>query len=206
MIQGSDEWFAARAGKITASRLGDVLANPKTKRYKNYLQEIVDDLLGIPSFGDNDKPWFEHGKRLEPIARKRYEWECFRSGSDIEVTEIPIIVHPKYNYISCSPDGIIDMQDGINDYGLEIKCRVSNKAHQASIKAGLPSNYKPQVQGCLWVTGCKRWDFVSYFEDPDGIIETDINITVVEPDLEYHQKLETACLSFWEDVQAALKL
>lgn len=198
MIQGSKEWFAARAGKITASRFGDVLANPKTKRYQEYLTEIVDDLSGVPHIED-EKPWFKHGKEMEPRARSAYEWECFKKGEDITVVEKGLIIHPKYDFISCSPDGLI-----LPKKGIEIKSRVSHEAHKKSIKSGLPSNHKPQVQGCLWVTGFDSWDYVSYFEDPDGRLEDDIYIEIIEPDLEYHERLEKACLKFWEDVQSKL--
>jgi len=196
MIQGSPEWFAARMGKITSSRFGDVIAAPATKRYQNYQQELVDDLMGVPHFGEDDKPWFRHGKEMEPEARSQYEWYMFTKGHEAEVEEVGMIVHPKHDFISCSPDGVIN-----GSKGLEIKSRISHKAHLSSIKAGLPSNYKPQVQGSLWVSGFDEWDFISFFKDPDGMVDMDLNVTTVFPDLSYFERLEGACLRFWEEVQ-----
>jgi len=197
MIQNSPEWFAARKGKITASRFGDVLANQKTKRYQQYQTELVNELLGIPDFKDDeDKPWFQHGKELEPKARSWYEWEMIIKGNPDPVTEIGMIVHPSYDFISCSPDGL----HGHNK-GIEIKSRISHKEHLKSIKAEVPSNYKPQVIGSLWVSGFEQWDFITFFEDPEGLIKSDIHITEVFPDPEYFERLEAACLSFWGEVQ-----
>lgn len=196
MIQNSPEWFEARRNRITASRFGDVLASPTTKRYQNYQQEIVDNIMGIPDFGEDSKPWFKHGAEMEPEARRQYEWYMTTRGDDVEVKEMAIIVHPEYDFISCSPDGVIESYKGI-----EIKSRVSHKEHLKSVKAGLPSQYKPQVMGSLWISGFDEWDFISFFKDPDERIEQDLSVTTVLPDLEYFKRLEAACLNFWEEIQ-----
>lgn len=162
---------------------------------------MVNEILGIPDFkGDEEKPWFQHGKELEPKARAWYEWEMIVKGNDEPVTEVGLIVHPDYDFISCSPDGL----RGSNK-GLEIKSRISHKEHLKSIKSGLPSNYKPQVLGSLWVTGFEQWDFISFFEDPDGLIPSDINITEIMPDQEYFKRLEISCVNFWDEVQGKVK-
>lgn len=197
MIQNSPEWFAARKCKITASRFGDVLAAPTTKRYLKYQQELIDNIKGVPDFGEDSKPWFKHGAEMEAEARKQYEWYMLSKGKDVSVQEIAMIVHPKYDFISCSPDGIIFPKKGI-----EIKSRISHKSHLESVKSGLPSNYKPQVLGSLWISGYDEWDFISFFKDPDDLIEMDINVTTVIPDIEYFSKLEAACLRFWREIQA----
>jgi len=196
MIQNSPEWFAARKCKITSSRFGDVLASPTTKRYRNYQQELIDNITGVPNFGEDSKPWFKHGAEMEAEARAQYEWYMLSNGKEVAVQEIAMIVHPKYDFISCSPDGVIYPKKGI-----EIKSRISHKSHLESIKAGLPSNYKPQVLGGLWISGYDEWDFISFFKDPDGMIDMDINVTTIFPDVDYFNKLETACLRFWEEIQ-----
>ena len=194
MIQGTPEWFQERVGRITASRFGDVIANPKTKRYNNYKTELALELSGTPVF-ENDAPWHDHGKEMEPRGRGTYSFM-----TDNDVKEIGVIVHPKYDFISCSPDGIIG-----DSGGLEIKSRISHKAHIKCVEKGMPSEHKAQVQGSLWVTGREWWDFVSYFEDPDGLIDSDITIDRIYPDEKYHKKLEKACLKFWDAVQEKLK-
>ncbi|MCP4161188.1 MAG: YqaJ viral recombinase family protein [Deltaproteobacteria bacterium] len=190
MKQGSSKWHGYRAGKITASNLGCVLARPDTKKYKEYLQKLIDYFEGIPNFKEPEKPWFVPGKKTEPEARRFYEWKTWN-----DVIEIAYIQHPKYAFISCSPDGLIH-----DDGGLEIKCRTSITAHKKSVKSGLPSEHKPQVQGSLWISGRDWWDFQSYFKDPKTK-EVKSHIHRVYPDQEYFKRLQEACLNFWNQVQ-----
>ncbi len=189
MEQKSDEWKDARRGKITASRFGDVLASPTTKRYQGYMEDLKNELMGVPDFDDDEKPWFQHGIEWEDEARGMYEWE-----QDIDVEEVGIIMHPEYDFISGSPDGLIG-----KDGGIEIKSRKSLTQHTKSEKAGIDSQYKPQVQGYLWITGRKWWDFVSYYKSESG--KTLLHVHRVDPDKKYHQKLKLACLDFWQQVK-----
>lgn len=200
MIQNSDDWFAARRGKITASRLGDVIAAPTTKRYQGYQQELVDDLNGVPSFEEDGKPWFKHGAEMESEARDHYEWYLVSKGDNVTVSQVAMLVHPEYDFISCSPDLVIWPRRGG-----EIKSRISDDAHKKSIKAGLPSVNKPQVLGSLWISGFDSWDFISFFKDPDGRIDTDLDVTTIYPDTSYFKRLEDSCLKFWEEVQKRVK-
>ncbi len=192
--QGSPEWHEARLGKVSASRFADVIAGKTTKRYKNYIAEITSDLSGAP-FMEDDKPWFNHGKELEPVAKKRYEFEMFLKGQEIDAQEIGMIIHPHYDFISCSPDGMMPTK------GLELKSSISYANYTKMAEKGLPSNHKPQVQGCLWVSGLPEWDFVLFFHDPDGLKDDEITITTVRPDLEYHKMLEKRCLEFYGEAQ-----
>lgn len=195
MQQRTEEWHSARREMITASRFGDVLARPDTKRYQEYLEETIFKIKGVPDFDDDEKPWFEHGIRLEPEARGRYEWE-----SDVEVEEVGFIVHPKYDFIGCSPD-FFSPPDG----GGEIKSHVSLKAFLAAesrpVGSGVPPEHKPQVQGSLWITGRKWWDYVSYYSNNGKSM---IHIRRVVPDLPYIARLEAACLEFWDKVRGGI--
>ena len=73
------------------------------------------------------------------------------------VTESGFIQHPEYPFAGCSPDGLI-----ASDGGLEMKCPKSSAIHLERFISGVPDEYMPQVQGCMWVTGRQWWDFVSY--------------------------------------------
>lgn len=184
-----------RMCRITASRFGDVIANPKTKRYQNYLKQIVYDIIGAPRFEDEDKPWFRHGKLWETQARCEYE---FKTGNKVELDYF--IVHPDLSFVGCSPDGKILPNDN-----LEIKCRKSKKEYEKNIDRLAP-NHKPQVQGEMWISGRPRTAFVNFFVDiekppPDN---TEINIFMVDADKEYHKFLEEKCILFWGEVQKRL--
>lgn len=192
--QLTDGWKESRRGMITASRFGDVLAKPGTKRREQYIQELVWELMGVPDFDDDDKPWFRHGKEWEPEARSMYEWETGR-----EVQLVGSIRHPSLPFVSCSPDGLIG-----DTGGLEIKCRTSLDAHLKVAEKGPDSAYRPQVQGSLWITGREFWDFTSYYKAPASGRRL-ITIYTVEPDPKMFERLEQACLDLWGEVQERLR-
>ena len=120
-------------------------------------------------------------------------------GDEEPVKEAGLIYHPNYDFISCSPDGIKPKK------GIEIKSSISHssftKTAKQVAKNKLPAQYKPQVQGCLWITGFDTWDFIAFFRDPDNRLDDEIAIMTVEPDLKYHKHLEESCLKFWEAVE-----
>lgn len=195
MEQRSNEWHNRRRGMLTASRFCDIMAKPDTQRYQGYLEETINNIIGVPDFDDDDKPWFEHGIRLEPDARGRYEWEM-----GVDAVDVGFIVHPKYNFIGCSPDMFV----GDNGGG-EIKSHVSLsgflETESRPIDKGIPPKHRPQVQGSLWISGRNWWDFISYYSN-NG--KTMIHIRRCVPDLPYIKKLESACLKFWDKVQERL--
>jgi len=192
MKQGSKEWKAWRGERITSSHFGDVLAGKQTKRRTEYMESIIDNLKGLPQFEEEEKPWFQHGKDWEAEARGEYGWK-----TQTDPVEVPVIVHPKYDFISCSPDLLV-LNEGT--WGGEIKCHKSMRNFTENI---LPTTHKPQVQGSLWISGFAWWDFISYWRNEEGT-KSQISIHRVYPDLEYFCKLETACVEFWAEVQEGL--
>lgn len=188
MLQKSSQWHEYRGPRITASRFGDVLANTATKRYNEYKNEILDYLKGVPYFEEETPPWFKHGIELEQEAIARYEWE-----TDTEVCPVGIKEHPKYFFIAGSPDGFVG-----DDGGIEVKSRRSYAEHKRCEKHGITSGHIPQVQGYLWITDRKWFDFVSYYSN-NG--KTLIHIFRVFADKKYHSKLESACIRFWDEIQ-----
>jgi len=194
MEQRSEEWKEYRRGKITASRFGDVLASPTTKRYQGYLLDVVNEINGVPDLSDDDPPWFRHGKEWEEEARGMFSFEM-----DLEVTEVGSLEHPKYDFISCSPDGLIPAKES----GLEIKCRKVLKAYLKN-KDMPESSYQPQLQGCMWIAGVERWYFVNYFRTADGTKRL-LSHVVIAADKGYQERLEAACLTFWEKVKEGIR-
>lgn len=155
--QRSAEWFALRAGKFTGSRFADVMArNKKTgeplKAYHDLIwQVVVERMTGQPVEGATGYA-LQWGQDVEPFAREAYEFE---TGSIVSESEF--ILHQKYDFAGCSPDGLV------GDYkGLEMKCPKSSSVHLERFVEGVPEEYIPQIQGCMWVTGRSSWDFVSY--------------------------------------------
>lgn len=155
--QRTEAWLQERAGKFTASRFVDVLARSKKtgeplKAYHDLIWKIVTERMSGYVDEGPDGYALMWGRDVEPFAREAYELE---TGNI--VTQTGFIVHPSLNFVGCSPDGLID-EDG----GLEMKCPKSPEVHLKRFLEGVPEEYIPQIQGCMWVTGGKWWDFVSY--------------------------------------------
>lgn len=155
--QRSDGWHADRAGKWTGSKFVDVLArNKKTgeklKAYYDLIwQVVVERMTGKAVEGPTGLA-LAWGTEVEPYAAEAYELE---TGNVIVKTGF--VKHPEFESVGCSPDGLI-----CDDGGLEMKCPKDSKVHLERFISGVPDEYRPQIQGCMWVTGRAWWDFVSY--------------------------------------------
>jgi hypothetical protein len=161
-IQGTPEWLEARRAKITGSRFKDVLARGNGITRTKYIEMLIKERRTgkvIKGYCDSN---MEEGQKQEPAARLHYE-----KVNNVKVQEVGFIEHTGVdylNYVGVSPDGLVG-----DDGGLEIKCPLL-KNHKEYIKNNvLPSAHKAQVQGCMWVTERKWWDFVSYCENEEDV-------------------------------------
>lgn len=171
MRQGTPEWFEARHGHVTASRLADVFAGRSTKRRREYLAQLVAERLGLIEEEDSP-PWMAHGKQWEPAARLAYALETGKYIDQIALVR-------GHGGFTASPDGLVEL-----DGGVEIKCYKSEVEYR---KAGrrIPSRYVPQVMGNLYATGRSWWDFVAYKVTPPR----EIKIHRVYPDPLYFERI-----------------
>jgi putative phage-type endonuclease len=153
--QLSEEWFKARLGKVTASRVKDVMAKTKSgpaATRTNYMMELLCQRLTGKREESFTSAAMQRGTDLEPIARMTYE---LNTGN--EVTEAEFIVHPEYSAMGASPDGFVG-DDGL----IEVKCPNTAK-HLACIQSdSYDKQYYPQMQFQMACTGRKWCDFVSY--------------------------------------------
>ena len=190
MEQGSEAWFEARCGLITATRIALMMAGESTKTYK----DLITDLAGEIITGEVEESYsnaiMERGTELEPFARGEYE-----SIFDTEVKEVGFVLSEKYkDWLGVSPDGLT------TDGGLEIKCPL-RKTHINYIEANrLPNEYKWQVQGSLFVTGLPHWDFMSYYPNMKPFILR------VYPDKEMHLDIEQRLIKTIANVKAKIKM
>ncbi|EAA8948403.1 YqaJ viral recombinase family protein [Salmonella enterica] len=156
MLQRSPEWFAARCGKVTASRLYDVMARTKSgyaASRQNYMAELIcQRLTGKPEEGFTNAAMMR-GTELEPVAREMYALNEF----DAVISEVGLIDHPTIAGFAASPDGLV------NDDGLiEIKCP-NTWTHLQTLKTGVPKRqYLLQMHAQMMCTGRKWCDFVSF--------------------------------------------
>jgi putative phage-type endonuclease len=155
MEQRSDEWFAARAGKVTASKIADMLAKTKTgwgASRKNYAAQLVAErLTGTvePSFCSPAMQW---GIDTEAAAREAYCQHMLCS-----VVEIGFVDHPKIEMAGASPDGLIG-DDGL----VEIKCPGTATHIETLLGGSVPDKYRLQTLFQMACTGRAYCDFVSY--------------------------------------------
>lgn len=148
--QNSDEWFALRRGKFTASTFKDLFMGKETQGYKDAIYKVAFERLTNTSPESFTNEYIQRGTELEPEARAWYEFE-----KNVEVIKAGFF---EYNdWIGASPDGLIG-EDGL----LEIKCPKYSTMMDYLIKKELPKTYYYQVHGQLLVTDRQWCDFIAY--------------------------------------------
>lgn len=195
MEQRTDSWFAARAGKVTASAIYKVMARTKTgwgADRANYMAQLVSErLTGRPadSFSNSAMQW---GVDTEPQARAMYELETGQG-----VVECGFYNHPEIEMSGASPDGLIG-ENGL----IEIKCP-NTATHIATLRgAEIEGKYIKQMQWQMACTGTDWCDFVSF--DPRLPDEMQLHIRRVERDNEMIADIAAHVIEFLAEVDAAI--
>ena len=195
--QGTPEWLELRRGKVTASRVADILAKTKTGTSvsrQNYLIELALQRITKtiePSYTNAAMEW---GTATEPQARVAYEVH-----TNNFVDQVPFIDHPTIQEFGCSPDGLVGA-DGL----LEIKCP-SSATHWEYFKTKEPpKKYFIQMQAQMAVTGAKWCDFVSF--DPRFPERSQLLIVNVPRDAEFILYMEAEIKQFLNEVSTEVKL
>jgi putative phage-type endonuclease len=189
--QGSAEWLAIRLGKVTASRITDVLAKGKSGEAatrEDYRTELVVQRLTNEPGESFTNAAMEWGTQTEPMARIAYE-----AHANVFVEQVAFVDHPTIEWFGCSPDGLVG-ETGL----LEIKCP-NSKTHIKYLLAGKPpAKYVPQMQCQMAVTGREWCDFVSY----DPRLPEDLQLFVVrlERDVSYIMAMEEEVSKFLGEV------
>lgn len=153
--QGTQEWLAARVGRPSASQFHKLVTSkgkPSTSADK-YIDLMISERLTGRSEPIFVTDAMRRGTDLEPEARAYYE---LVTGNGVE--EVGFILDNSGEF-GCSPDGLV------GDGGLEIKCPAAHNHVEWARKKVCPSKHFAQVQGCMWITDRKWWDFMSYHPD-----------------------------------------
>ena len=194
--QGTPEWFAQRLGKVTASRVSDIIAKTQSgaaASRKNYLAQLVTERLTGQAAESFKSSSMQHGTDTEPIARMAYETE-----TGLMVTEVAMIQHPSIEMAGASPDGLIG-DDGL----IEIKCP-NSATHIATLMADkAPSAYVPQMQWQMACTGRAWCDFVSF--DPRMPEDLQLFIKRVHRDDKLVAEYEAEVIKFLAEVQETVE-
>jgi len=193
MEQRSEEWFQARLGKVTASRVADVLAKIKSGESasrRNYKIQLVSERLTGEKQESYINQAMQDGIDREVFARDRYVQQFG------EVEEVGFIQHPTLE-AGASPDGLVG-EDGL----LEIKCPMGTTHTETLMTQEVPSKYIPQIQFQLRCTGRKWCDFVSY--NPMFPQHLQVFVKRVEADEVYQMELDKEIESFLLEVQTII--
>jgi putative phage-type endonuclease len=198
MEQGSPEWLAARAGKFSGSRFASVMARIRNgspaAAYHNLIAELAVERIIGTCVETYCNAAMQRGLDLEPEARRAYE-----DRNLCAVDEVAFIRHPEYDFVSCSPDGMVDSSGMV-----EIKCPAAAAKHlDALLKGSHAVEYKWQLQGQLWVAQREWVDAVSY--DPRYPEGAQLAIKRIERDEAAIKDLEAACIEANERVQEAVE-
>lgn len=193
--QGTPEWFAARLGNVTASRVADVIAKTKSgysASRENYMAQLICERMTNTVAESYTNAAMQWGTETEPLARAAYE-----SIADVLVDEVGYVQHPRIERAGASPDGLIGL------FGLlEIKCPNTATHIDTLITEQVPTKYITQMQWQMLCTGRAWCDFVSF--DPRLPNGLQVFVKRVEFDTEYAATLEIEVVKFLAELDTKI--
>lgn len=193
--QGTPEWFAARLGNVTASRVADVIAKTKSgysASRENYMAQLICERMTNTVAESYTNAAMQWGTETEPLARAAYE-----SLADVLVDEVGYIAHPTIERAGASPDGLVGV------FGLlEIKCPNTATHIDTLISEQVPTKYITQMQWQMSCTGRTWADFVSF--DPRLPSGLQMFVKRVEFDAEYVAMLKEEVIKFLTELDAKI--
>jgi len=161
--QGSEAWKLLKIGKVSASRMADLLAKTKTgasaSRAKYMAQLLCERMTGQPTEFFTTAA-MQRGTEIEPVARAAYEAENF-----ISVDQVAWVEHPTIPMAGCSPDGVV------GEHGLiEIKCKEIHNHLDSILNDRIDPDHQAQMMWQMACTGRQWCDYVC-FDDraPEGL-------------------------------------
>jgi putative phage-type endonuclease len=188
ILQCSPEWFAMRLGKVTASKVADVMSKGKgtaeSAGVRNYRAQLVCERLTGQAEETYCNGAMQRGVELEPLAR-----ECYEFIKGVTVEQVAFVDHPFVPMSGASPDGYIGA-DGL----VEIKCPNTATHIDYLLSGKAPAQYIPQMLWQMACTGRKWCDFVSY--DPRLPEELQLFIVRFDRDEAQISEMEKAVIAF----------
>lgn len=197
MEQRTEEWFAARCGHITASRLHAATAKGTRGNYLATRQDVIwqvieERLTNVPAqiFETAAMRW---GAETEPQAIAALE---FMSG--VVVEPAGYVPHPTIPMTGASPDGLIG-EDGL----VEIKCPTTKTHLQTLLNGRIPEQYRPQMQWQMACTGRDWVQFVSF--DPRLPVEYQLFLDLEVRDEDEISRLTAEIATLEDEIQKLME-
>jgi putative phage-type endonuclease len=194
IIQGSTEWFYQRLGKVTASRVADVIAKTKTgysTSRDNYMAQLVVERLTFTKQESYTNAAMQWGTDQEPFARAAYE-----AAQGVMVEEVGFVRHPTIEWAGASPDGLVG---GEGEGLVEIKCPNTLTMIETLLSQKVPGKYFTQMQFQLACTRRKWCDYVVF--DPRMPEKAQLFVKRVDRDDTYIAEIEAEIIKFLLEVQ-----
>lgn len=146
--QGTEEWFACRLGKLTAS-VAKTIATAGKGLETLCLEKATEILTGKPTETYKNEA-MENGNLLESEARAIYELETGANVAQVGFVEAN-------EYVGVSPDGLVG-DDGL----IEIKCPTNKTYTQYLLDGKIKPEYYSQMQMQMLITSRAWCDYVVY--------------------------------------------
>lgn len=194
-LQRTEDWYAARLGKVTASRVADVIAKTKTgysASRANYMAELICERLTGAKGESYQNAAMVWGTETEPKARAAYEAE-----TGFLVEGVGFVPHPTITMSGASPDGLVGEEGGV-----EIKCPNTATHIDTILSEAIPGKYITQMQWQMACAGRKWCDFISY--DPRVPEKMQLWIKRVERDDKLIDELEKEVFNFLEELETKI--
>ncbi len=191
--QGSPQWVRERIGKLTASRMGDVMAvlkngKPSEARTK-YLQQLVAERMTDVASDFYVTAAMQWGIDTEPVAAEHYEWVT----GEIVVPGV-WVPHPTIENFGATPDRFV-RADGL----LEIKCPSTANYLAWRTSGVIPEPYRWQMVAQLCCTRRAWCDFMAFA--PRVVRGPAYWIQRFEPSAEEIARCEAAAEEFLQEVE-----
>jgi putative phage-type endonuclease len=193
IVQGSNDWFQIRMGKVTASRVADVIAKTKTgysTSRDNYMAQLVVERLTFTKQESYTNAAMQWGTDTEPFARAAYE-----ATQGVMVEEVGFVRHPTIEWAGASPDGLVG-----DDGCIEIKCPNTLTMIETLLSQKVPGKYFTQMQFQLACTGRKWCDYVVF--DPRMPAKAQLFVKRVDRDDAYIAEIEAEIVKFLAEVDS----
>ena len=194
--QGGPEWHVYRTGKITASRIADIMASAKTgvsASRSNYQAELMVERLT----GDREESYtnaaMQWGIDTEPQARAAFE---FITGNTVDL--VGFVDHPTIGNAGCSPDGLVGDESII-----EIKCPKSSTHMQTLLGKAIDGKYIKQIQFQLACTEREMCHFVSF--DPRFPYELQLKVIDVYREEALIEEIEREVAEFDREIESKIQ-
>lgn len=196
MQQQTDEWYSARIGRVTASRVADILAKTKSgpsASRANYLAQLICERLTVAREEGFESSAMVWGRETEPQARAAYEFLTDRA-----VVETGFVMHPTLADFGASPDGLVG-EDGL----LEIKAPNTATHIETLLSETVPGKYVTQMQAQMACTGRAWCDFVSF--DPRLPGDLQLFVKRVDRDAAFITEMESEIRAFLTELDAKVE-